>query len=79
MTVWAGAGTEVILKLREDDKEFLEPSRLSFIVRRYSDHIGLPIRLRDVSVRLDYRVFSLRGTPLHKTVHRVYAGVNLRF
>ena len=49
----AGTGTEVILKLREDDKEFLEPSRLSFIVRRYSDHIGLPIRLRNDKGELD--------------------------
>lgn len=38
-------GTEVILHLREDDKEFLESSRLQHIVRRYSDHIGLPIRM----------------------------------
>src|SRR3546814_16070941 len=37
-------GTEVILHLREDDKEFLEPSRLSHLVRKYSDHIGLPIK-----------------------------------
>ncbi len=42
-----GRGTDVILKVREDDKEFLETSRLSFIVRKYSDHIGLPIRIRD--------------------------------
>jgi hypothetical protein len=33
-----------------------------------------PIRLR-----LDYRVFSLRGTPRHTTVQRIYAGVNLKF
>ncbi|WP_028007566.1 molecular chaperone HtpG [Solimonas flava] len=40
-------GTEVILHLREDDKEFLEPVRLATIVRRYSDHIGLPIKLKN--------------------------------
>ncbi|HEY9545318.1 MAG TPA: molecular chaperone HtpG [Solimonas sp.] len=40
-------GTEVILHLREDDKEFLEPSRLSHLVRKYSDHIGLPIKLKN--------------------------------
>lgn len=39
-------GTEVILHLREDDKEFLESFRLQRIVRRYSDHIGLPIRMQ---------------------------------
>ena len=35
--------------------------------------------LGPVRARVDYRVFHLRGEPLHDTVHRVYAGVNLRF
>ncbi|MEW6166752.1 MAG: molecular chaperone HtpG [Pseudomonadota bacterium] len=39
-------GTEVILHLRDDAREFLEDYRLRAIVRRYSDHIGVPIRLR---------------------------------
>ncbi|MDQ2068859.1 molecular chaperone HtpG [Natronospira bacteriovora] len=39
----AERGTEVILKLREDADEFLEPARLRHIIRRYSDHIGRPI------------------------------------
>ena len=33
-----------------------------------------PIRLR-----LDYRVFTLHGTPRHSPVQRFYAGVNLKF
>lgn len=41
----AERGTEITLHLREDEAEFLEPSRIEHIVRRYSDHIGLPIRL----------------------------------
>jgi molecular chaperone HtpG len=47
------SGTDVILHVREDDKEFLEASRLSFIVRKYSDHIGLPIRIRNEKGELD--------------------------
>lgn len=39
-------GTEVILHLREDAREFLEDYRLRSIVAKYSDHIGLPVRLR---------------------------------
>jgi hypothetical protein len=35
--------------------------------------------LGPVRARVDYRVFHLRGDPLHDTVHRVYAGVNLAF
>src|ERR1700729_3045445 len=40
-------GTEVILHLREDDKEFLEPSRLRQLVRKYSDHLSVPIILKE--------------------------------
>lgn len=35
--------------------------------------------LGPLRVRLDYRVFKLRGEPLYSTVHRVYAGLNLLF
>jgi hypothetical protein len=35
--------------------------------------------LGPLRARFDYRVFRLRGEPLHETVHRLYAGVNLRF
>jgi molecular chaperone HtpG len=39
-------GTEVIMHLRDEDKEFLEPSRLRMLVRKYSDHLSLPIILK---------------------------------
>ena len=42
----ADRGTEVILHLRDDAREFIEDYRLRSIVQRYSDHIGLPIRLK---------------------------------
>jgi hypothetical protein len=35
--------------------------------------------LGPVRARIDYRVFKLRGEPIHDTVHRVYAGLNLKF
>ncbi|MHB8346229.1 MAG: molecular chaperone HtpG [Acidiferrobacterales bacterium] len=39
-------GTEVVLHLRDGEEEFLDPHRLREIVRKYSDHITLPIRMR---------------------------------
>ena len=39
-------GTEVILHLRDDDKEFLEAGRLRQLVRKYSDHLSTPILLK---------------------------------
>lgn len=35
--------------------------------------------LGPIRARVDYRVFNLKGDPLHSTVHRLYAGVNLAF
>ena len=35
--------------------------------------------LGPIRARLDYRVFKLRGEPLHSVVHRIYAGLNLAF
>ncbi len=32
-----------------------------------------------LKLRLDYRLFRLRGEALHPTVHRVYAGINASF
>jgi molecular chaperone HtpG len=40
-------GTDVILHLREDAKEFLEPWRLRQVVKQYSDFIEHPIVLKD--------------------------------
>ncbi len=42
----APRGTAVILKLRDDAKEFLDAYRLRQIVRSYSDHIAVPILLQ---------------------------------
>lgn len=38
-------GTRVILHLNDQSKEFADAYRLRGIVRRYSDHIGVPVRM----------------------------------
>ena len=38
-------GTRVVLKLKEDALEFADGFRLRNIVRRYSDHIGIPVEM----------------------------------
>jgi len=40
---WPRRGTRVVLYLRDSEKEFLDGHRLRGIIRRYSDHISLPI------------------------------------
>ena len=40
-----GHGTEVIINLQRDQKEFLELHRVRGIISKYSDHISLPIQM----------------------------------
>ncbi|WP_419852234.1 molecular chaperone HtpG [Actinobacillus pleuropneumoniae] len=42
----ATRGTDVILHLREEEKEFLSEWRLREIIGKYSDHIGLPVEIQ---------------------------------
>jgi len=39
-------GTAVTLHLKADAREFADPQRLRGLIRRYSDHIGFPVRMR---------------------------------
>ncbi|MCL2020872.1 MAG: molecular chaperone HtpG [Betaproteobacteria bacterium] len=45
MTEKARRGTEVTLHLREGEDGFLDNWRLKSIIRKYSDHISMPIRM----------------------------------
>ena len=42
------AGTSITLKLKKEAKEFLEETRLQFVVRKYSDHISYPVKLLEI-------------------------------
>ncbi|MDO9205957.1 MAG: molecular chaperone HtpG [Methylotenera sp.] len=42
----SGRGTEVVLHLREGEDEFLSDWKLKTIIRKYSDHITLPIVMK---------------------------------
>ena len=41
-----GRGTEVTLHLKDDAKEFIDDWRLKAIIRKYSDHIQMPIVMK---------------------------------
>jgi len=41
----AERGTEIVLHLREGEDDLLDPWRIKSIIRKYSDHISLPILL----------------------------------
>ncbi|KXX64481.1 molecular chaperone HtpG [Marichromatium gracile] len=42
----ASRGTDVILHLKEDEKEFLDSWRLRAIIAKFSDHVALPVEMR---------------------------------
>ncbi|GAB2683906.1 molecular chaperone HtpG [Aliiglaciecola aliphaticivorans] len=41
----ADRGTEIILHLRDEEKEFADDWRLRSIVTKYSEHIGIPVKM----------------------------------
>lgn len=46
----ASRGTDVILHLKSEAKEFADGYRLRNIVRRYSDHIAVPVRMLEEKI-----------------------------
>jgi molecular chaperone HtpG len=57
----AGRGTEVTLHLREGEDELAEAERLRAIIRKYSDHILLPIVMKKEEWDKDKRVYRTTG------------------
>ncbi len=52
-------GTTVTLHLKSDAREFADPFRLRGLIRRYSDHIGFPVRMRkEGEASLEYEVVN---------------------
>ena len=47
-TIKEDTGTSIKLNLKKDAKEFLEETRLQFIIRKYSDHISFPVKLIEI-------------------------------
>ncbi|WP_462328439.1 molecular chaperone HtpG [Thiohalocapsa halophila] len=48
-----GRGTDVILHLKEDEQEFLEPWRLRTIIGKFSDHIAMPVEMEKEDFETD--------------------------
>ncbi len=57
----AGRGTEVTLHLREGEDELANGERLRSIIRKYSDHITLPIVMKKEEWDKDNRVYRTTG------------------
>jgi len=55
----ATRGTSVTLHLKADAREFADPMRVRELIRRYSDHIGFAVRMRNEGeASLEYEVVN---------------------
>lgn len=43
-------GTDIVLSLKNDESEFLEPWRLRSIISKYSDHVSLPVEMEKMDM-----------------------------
>ncbi|MCE3026135.1 molecular chaperone HtpG [Salinicola sp. DM10] len=55
-------GTEIVLHLKEDAKEFADDFRLKNLVRKYSDHIDVPVRMPKVEKARDEEGNEIDGS-----------------
>jgi len=67
-------GTEVTLHVRDEDKEFLDAHRLRSIVSKYSDHILLPIMMKQIEIPAAEGEEEVKDkTPEYEVVNRATA------
>jgi molecular chaperone HtpG len=64
-----GRGTDVILHLREGEDELLDEFRLKSIIRKYSDHIAIPIVMGSETVN---QASALWARPKQEITHEQY-------
>ncbi|PMR73868.1 molecular chaperone HtpG [Billgrantia endophytica] len=55
-------GTEIVLHLKKDAGEFADDYRLKSLVRKYSDHIEVPVRMPSVDVERNDEGEEIPGT-----------------
>jgi molecular chaperone HtpG len=67
-------GTRVTLRLKEGEEEFLDEARIAHVVRRYSDHLGIPIRFgADDDAKTLNRASALWTRPRNEVTADEYA------
>lgn len=72
----ADRGTEIILHLRDDEKEFLNDYKLRSVVTKYSDHISIPVEMFKAATEESegYDGEKIPATPAHwETINKATA------
>ncbi|MDN6179523.1 MAG: molecular chaperone HtpG [Halomonas subglaciescola] len=55
-------GTEIVLQLKDDAKEYADDFRLQGLVRKYSDHIEVPVRMPKTETAKDDEGNAIEGS-----------------
>lgn len=55
-------GTEIVLHLKEDAQEYADDTRLKSLVRKYSDHIEVPVRMQKTETAKDDEGNEIEGS-----------------
>jgi molecular chaperone HtpG len=66
-------GTEVILRIRKEDEQFLDEHRLRGIIAKYSDHISLPIVMKKIVADMEEENKEAEKVAEDETVNRATA------
>ena len=78
----AERGTSVVIKLKDDAKEFLEEHRLRAVIRKHSDFIPFPIYIGDSTEQANRQTAIWRQNPKEvekKDYHDFYQQITLDF
>ena len=65
-----GRGTDVILHLKEDEREFLDAWRLRTIIGKFSDHVALPVEMRKEPMGEDEEKKAEEAEPEYERVNQ---------
>lgn len=66
-------GTEVVLHLKADESEFLDDFRMEQVIKKFSDHISLPVRLTVKETKFDDQGKPTGEDIVEKTVNSASA------
>ena len=65
-------GTDVILKLREDAFDFLDPETLAAVVKRYSEFVGYPIRIAEEQVNEPKALWTRKASDISEDEYTAF-------
>ena len=64
-------GTEIILHIKKDEKDYLDTFRIENIVKKYSDHIPYPVKLLESGKDKEVKTLNTASALIKQSVHEM--------